>query len=70
LGKLAFEIADFILDGLEVDFRLGLERIHIARDVQVEVVGYDFLKTCLVGIPLPVLTGAVRLDNLGDIFIA
>ena len=50
LCKLAFQITNFVLDGLKVNFWLWLISVHIARDVEVEVVGSDLLKGRQVGI--------------------
>ncbi|MEY4569875.1 MAG: hypothetical protein RLZZ398_1314 [Verrucomicrobiota bacterium] len=50
-GELGFEGGDFLFHGTEVDFSLLFEGVHVARDVEVEVVVGEFLRGgCLRGL--------------------
>ncbi len=70
LGKLGFEIADFVLHGLEIDLRLRLEGIDVAGNVQVETVALDLLEGRLVGVAVALGSSPVGIDDLDDVLLA
>src|SRR3954452_19080337 len=69
LSKLHFEVTDFVLYCLKIDLRLGLERIYIARNVQIKAVGFDILERRVAGIAVDLGAVAIDFDNLSHILV-
>jgi len=46
--QLGFDLDDLLLESGHVDLFLGLERIDVAGDVEVEVVLFNLLRCCAV----------------------
>ena len=62
LGELGLEVADFVLHGLKIDF--GLERLDVARNVEVEAIVGDLLERRLMGIAFDHRPAAIGVDVL------
>lgn len=65
-GELGFKAGDFLFHHLEIDFLL-LKRIDVARDVEVEVVVGEFLRSGAVGVFLDGFEDAVGGGDLAEV---
>src|SRR5258707_14051780 len=70
LGELLVEIADFILHGLKVDFGLGLKGIDVARDIEIEAIGFDVFESRLVRVALAFRPRAIAFNDFVYVRIA
>ena len=64
LHKLVFNLLDFFLGSGNIDFRLRLESVDIARNIQVEFVFLYFFKSSGMSIFFDLLPIAIGLYNL------
>src|SRR5574344_227750 len=69
LGQFGLELEAFGTHGHQVDFFLFLEGVHIAGDVEVEVVGFDFVKAGEMGVFIFAASSTEYADNFVDVFL-